>query len=67
MPKPDTEVRTMADWERELDVLILHPDGFDQEDWQGEAPPKMSRNEFEKRLIMSVCLFGQRYIFTRDA
>lgn len=59
------ELKSSEDWSKEYpDVIIMDPDGWDRspEGWDKSWNEKISRAEFESRLIKSTCQFSPGHI-----
>ena len=51
MTERNSEVKTPEEWQDELDVIILDPDGWREDDTPWTKP--ITREEFETRLVNS--------------
>lgn len=45
-----TDLRTPAEWEKELDVIVVDPDGWDRTNFEEDWAKPISREEFNQKL-----------------
>jgi hypothetical protein len=54
----DIELKTSGEWQRVCKITVIDPDGWDRKDFQYSwYEEKITREEFEKRIIDSTCQF----------
>ena len=53
----ESEFKTINEWEQELNIKILDPDGFDRTD-RDLYSKRFTRKDFERRAMHCTCMVG---------